>query len=142
MTREDLQKLAKDRVDDATALISTQRWSAAYHLIGYALECGLKSCVLAHVQNTGMIFRDRIYLKNLADCWTHDLDKLVQLAGLTADLGKAVSVNTNLQSNWLVAKDWKETSRYEEKTEVEARELFEAITNEPDGVLSWIRMFW
>ena len=142
MTRADLQKLAQDRVDDATVLICAGRWSAAYHLIGYALECGLKSCVLAHVQNTGMIFRDRNYLKNLADCWTHDLDKLVQLAGLTADLGKTVAVNANLQSNWLVAKDWKETSRYEEKTEIEARDLYEAITNEPDGVLLWIRTSW
>ena len=89
-----------------------------------------------------MIFRDRNYLRNLADCWTHDLDKLIQLAGLTAELGKTQATNANLQLNWLVAKNWKETSRYEEKTAVEARGLYEAITNEPDGVLRWIRNFW
>ena len=142
MTRGDLQKLAQDRVDDAAALLGTQRWSAAYHLIGYALECGLKSCVLAHFQNTGMIFQDRTYLRDLADCWTHDLERLVKLAGLKVVLDKNLASNPNLDSNWQVARGWRETSRYEDKTEVEARDLFQAVTNQPDGVLQWLRTFW
>ena len=41
-----------------------------------------------------------------------------------------------------MAKDWTEISRYERKTQVEAEELYKAVTNEPDGVLQWIRKSW
>jgi hypothetical protein len=89
-----------------------------------------------------MLFKDRIYLKSLADCWTHELDKLVSIAGLTAELGIACGANQVLAGYWGVAKDWKETSRYEQKTQPEAEELLEAITNDPNGVLPWIRLHW
>ncbi len=68
MNRLELRQLALDRVSDAQVLLSAQRWAAAYHLVGYSLECGLKACILAHLEKTGMIFKDRNYLKALADC--------------------------------------------------------------------------
>ncbi len=142
MSRAELQQLAEDRILDAQALLAVQRWSGAYHLAGYAVECGLKSCILAHLDRTGILFKDRNYLKLLADCWTHELDKLVGIAGLTAELGVACGANPGLAGYWGVAKDWKETSRYEQKTEAEARALYEAITHQPDGVLRWIRIHW
>jgi hypothetical protein len=37
---------------------------------------------------------------------------------------------------------WKVTSRYEAKTETEARALFAAITDKPHGVMIWIRTYW
>jgi len=37
--------LAEARVLDAEALLAASRWPAAYYLIGYAVECGLKACV-------------------------------------------------------------------------------------------------
>jgi len=140
LSRAELQQLAEDRILDAQALLAVQRWSGAYHLAGYAVECGLKSCILAHLDRTGILFKDRNYLKLLADCWTHELDKLVGIAGLTAELGVACGANPGLAGYWGVAKDWKETSRYEQKTEAEARALYEAITHQPDGVLRWIRI--
>lgn len=45
MTRSDLQKLAAERIADAKALLAMKRWSAAYYLAGYAVECGLKACI-------------------------------------------------------------------------------------------------
>src|SRR5438045_101637 len=105
MNRVQLQQLALDRVHDAGALLNAGRWAGAYHLAGYALECGLKACVLAHVQKTGMIFLDRTYLKSLADCWTHDLEKLVELAGLKSDQIAEMKANPTFRINWLLAKD-------------------------------------
>jgi hypothetical protein len=70
------------------------------------------------------------------------LVKLVNLAGLDAEFGAACGANPTLNAYWGVAKDWKETSRYELKSEAEARALLEAVTNEPDGVLRWIRSRW
>jgi hypothetical protein len=142
VNRLDLQTLAERRIQDANALLLANRWAAAYYLAGYAVECALKACILHHVERTGMIFRDRKYLKDLGDCWTHQLDRLVNLAGLTVELGTATKANSALLSFWGVAKDWSETSRYEDKTEAEARALYEALTHEPDGVMRWLRTHW
>lgn len=142
MSRADLQRLALERVRDADALLAARQWSGAYYLVGYALECGLKSCILHHLEKTGILFRERKYLNKLGDCWTHDLDKLLDLANLTGELGVATGANPALMGFWGVAKDWKETSRYDFKTEVDARTLHEAVTHDPDGVLKWIQKHW
>jgi len=49
LNRPQLHQLAEDRVLDAKALLDAGRWSGAYYLAGYAIECGLKACVLAYV---------------------------------------------------------------------------------------------
>jgi HEPN domain-containing protein len=142
VNRKQLQTLAKERLKDAKALIARKRWSAAYYLTGYIIECALKSCVLRHLDATGKIFSDRDYLKRLGDCWTHNLKTLVNLAGLDAAFGPARSANPALAQNWTVVTEWDETSRYKEKTEAEARRLYEAVTHDPDGVLQWIQSHW
>jgi hypothetical protein len=78
----------------------------------------------------------------LLDCWTHDLVKLVNLAGLDADFGLARAATPALNGFWIIVKDWKETSRYEEKTEAQARLLYEAVNHDLDGVFRWIRSRW
>ncbi len=45
MNRKQLQRLAKERLKDAKALLARKRWSAAYYLTGYVIECALKSCI-------------------------------------------------------------------------------------------------
>jgi hypothetical protein len=137
-----LQRLAVERLRDAELLLAGGQWSGAYYLAGYAVECGLKSCILHHLEKTGMIFRDRKYLRDLGDCWTHQFARLVELAGLAADLGISIGASPALGSYWEVVKDWKETSRYEQKMEAEARALYVAITQAPDGILSWIQKHW
>ena len=142
MDRVKLQTLAKERLKDAKALLGRKRWSGAYSLSGYVIECGLKACLLKHLGNSDAIFGDDKYLKRLAECWTHDLVKLVNLAGLDASFGAARAANIALEAFWGVAKDWKETSRYEIKNEVEARAMFEAVSHNPDGVYQWIKSIW
>ena len=142
MNRLELQQLTRERVRDARALLAYGQWSGAYYMAGYALECALKSCILKHLHDTGIIFKDKKYLDKLAKCWTHDLAQLLELAGLTADFGRACGANSQLNTYWGVARDWEEVSRYEQKAESEARELFKAITNVPDGVLPWIQSRW
>jgi hypothetical protein len=134
-----LQQLAEDRVLDARALLNVQTWSGAYYLAGYAVECGLKSCVLAFLERTGAIFKDRKFQEN---CWTHEPEKLAKLAGLDAQLGATIGANPSFAGYWGVAKDWAETSRYEQKTQVEAESLYTAISDNADGVLQWIRTHW
>jgi hypothetical protein len=142
VNRPQLQHLAKMRLEDAAALLQASRWSAAYYLAGYAVECGLKSCVLRHLHDTGVIFADPDYLKDLSKCWTHDFKLLLKLAGLTVTHGTAVGANLSFAAYWTVVKDWSETSRYEERPEADARRLYEAITHNPDGVFVWIQRHW
>jgi hypothetical protein len=134
-----LQLMAAERMLDAAALITSGRWSYAYYVAGYAVECALKSCVLARMIHTGGVFQDKKFAEW---CWTHDFGKLVDLAGLTPELNAQLASGGPFVGYWGRVAQWKETSRYEVKTEAEARALFEAIDNKPDGVLVWIQNYW
>jgi HEPN domain-containing protein len=140
--RKQLQNLARTRLKDARTLLGRKRWSAGHYLCGYVIECALKACLLRHLGESSAVFGDPGYLKKLFDCWTHDLVKLVNLAGLDAELGVACGANPALNHFWLVTKDWKETSRYEDRTEAEAKRLYEAVSHNPDGVFRWIQSRW
>jgi len=139
MNRLELRQLAEDRAIDAEALLNANRWSAAYYLIGYAVECGLKACILARVEQTGIIFTEKKFAEK---CWTHDIEELVSTADLQAARGQDIANNPPLGQNWLVVKDWDETTRYRQMTEPQARGLYEAVTHNANGVLPWIRVRW
>src|SRR5436305_1769069 len=65
---------------DAKAMLDAHRWSAAYYVAGYAVECGLKACILKRLAATPeVIFDNRRFSEN---CWTHGLLELVKLADL------------------------------------------------------------
>jgi HEPN domain-containing protein len=138
VNRLELRQLAEDRIADAGALLASSRWSAAYYLAGYAVECALKACI-AKLTIPDDFPRDR---KFVDECYTRNLDKLLRAASLKDAFDTDASVNVVLMGNWGVAKDWLETSRYEQKTQAEAEKLFEAIVNNANGVLPWIRARW
>jgi HEPN domain-containing protein len=138
VNRFDLQQLAEDRIADAAVLLASGRWSGAYYLSGYALECGFKACI-ARLTNQDDFPRDRKFLE---DCYTHNLEKLLKAAGLKPVLDADTLANRIFLGNWGIAKDWQEVSRYEQRTQTEAQTLYDAITNRPDGVLPWIRIRW
>jgi len=59
------RQLAERWLEDARSLLDNHRWSAAYYLAGYAVECGLKACVLARVGATPeVVLEDRDFSKN------------------------------------------------------------------------------
>ena len=45
MNRTDFQKLAEERIAEAKILLDAGKWSGAYYLAGYAVECALKACI-------------------------------------------------------------------------------------------------
>jgi HEPN domain-containing protein len=139
LNRTDLQQLADDRVLDAEALLNAGRWSGAYYISGYAVECALKACIAK--QTSLHDFPD----KNLAQkAYTHDLQDLLDLAGLNLQLklDTMPASNPSLGNNWQLVKDWNERARYQPKTEVQARELYDAVTDTANGVLQWIKGHW
>lgn len=79
VNRAQLRQLAEDRILDAECLLASGRPAGAYYLAGYTVECGLKACIMAHVEAAGAIFQDKKFSEK---CWTHDLEELVKLANL------------------------------------------------------------
>jgi hypothetical protein len=94
---------------------------------------------MVHVEAIGAIFQDRKYSEK---CWTHDLEDLLTLANLKPILDADAAASATLSANWGVVKDWKETSRYEQKSPSEAQAMYDAIADNPDGVLAWLRIRW
>lgn len=139
MNRTNLQQLAVERIGDARALLTSNRWSGAYYLAGYSLECAFKACILAHIEATGHIFNDRKYAEK---CWTHSLELLVELAELKSHLGLAIQQNPLLGTNWLIAAQWTELSRYNSWSQPQATELVNAIDDAANGVLTWVKNYW
>lgn len=141
-TRAEWQQLAEDRILDSQAHLVTEvgRWSAAYYLIGYAVECGLKSCVLVRVAtHPELIYQDRNFSNS---AWTHDIESLLIAADLKTERDTDAAANRALYSNWQVVKQWNEKSRYEQRTQADARRMFDAVIDPKDGVMQWIRARW
>jgi hypothetical protein len=134
------QQLAERWLVDAKVLLDAHRWPAAYYLAGYAVECGLKACVLARVTAAAeVIFDDRRFSER---CWTHKAFDLVELAALEATRAADAAGNPALHHNWLVVKDWSDTTRYKTVPHHKAKRLYRAITDTPNGVMQWIRAHW
>jgi hypothetical protein len=135
--------MAEERILDAKALLDGGRWAYAYYVTGYAVECALKSCLLARMIHTGWVFQEKV---KVDECLTHDFGKLIQIAGLTAELNAnhaaSAAAGGAFGANWDTVNQWEVTTRYESKTEAEAKALFNAVTHDPDGVLRWIQNYW
>jgi HEPN domain-containing protein len=137
VNRAELQRLARERIGDAKALLTARRWSAAYYLAGYAVECALKACIGKLMKAEE--FPDKAFAEK---CWTHDIERLVYLAGLKANRDNDATADPNLSANWGTVKDWYESSRYARVTGARARALYKAITNMKHWVLLWFKLHW
>jgi len=137
VNRTDLQRLARTRIRDAEVLLGAGQWSGAYYLAGYAVECALKACIAKQTGLHDFPDKDRV-LKS----YSHRVESLVELADLTSQLDDALRADSTFKQNWSFVKDWNEQSRYQERTEAKARQLFDAISHPTRGVLSWIKGHW
>src|SRR5262249_20356442 len=83
VNQAELRQMAQERVKDAKALLDGGRWEFAYYAAGYAVECALKSCLLARMIHTAWVFEEKWEAKA---CLTHEFGKLIDLAGLRDEL--------------------------------------------------------
>ena len=138
MNRVILQGISTQRRRDAAILLREQHFSGAYYLVGYAVECALKACIAKQTRRHDFPSR-----QIAAKVFTHDLQVLVKLAGLEAELARDMKANSTLQLNWTIVKDWSEEVRYDLNiTRAQARDLYSACTARKNGILSWIRQRW
>ncbi len=127
-------RLSQARAANAQFLLNAGRWPAAYYLAGYAVECRLKACIVQRVRNDPGIVFDKS--RPINQIWTHDISVLSNQAGLSKKISD--ETNSRVVSNWLLVKEWKETSRYDFPSDAEATDLVLAITEPIQGVLAWI----
>jgi hypothetical protein len=112
VNQAELRALAAERILDAKALIDAGGWAYGYYVAGYAVECGLKSCLLARMVHTGWVFQDKV---RIDECLTHDFMRLVQIAGmqdlLNTRLRESAAAGDDFVGNWDIVTKWKVTDR-------------------------------
>jgi HEPN domain-containing protein len=136
-SKELWQQLADERAAEATLLLENERWSGAYYLSGYSVECALKA-VIASTFIAKAIPEKELVTK----IYTHDLSKLLNLAALDAEREQTSRGSTDFEVNWQLVLNWQERSRYQLHDEADARAMVGAVVGRPDGVLEWIRSKW
>jgi hypothetical protein len=136
VTRHDFQRLADLRASEAGVLAHNRKQQGAYYLAGYAVECALKACIAKQTK------RHEFPPKHdyVREVYTHDLNKLLRLAGLDKQLETDMKANAALASNWNVVKLWDEAKRYV-SSGLKGKDMYAALTGS-DGVLTWIKQRW
>lgn len=137
-TRRELQRLACLRLDEAEALYNAGRYDGCAYLCGYVVELALKAAICATLgiekyPEKGSRLREALK--------THDFDDLKLLAGM--DL--AFTANSVLFANWSAASKWRPERRYEPYgtyDQAAAKEILDAVSGYPDGVLACISRRW
>ena len=138
MNRQELQDISKVRRKEAATLLNAKQYAGAYYLLGYAVECALKSCIAKQTKKYD--FPDKVVVKK---SYSHNLEQLLKVAGLDYQLKKDMEKNKTLEVNWSIVKDWKETSRYiSSVSNAEAKDLYSACTSRTNGMLAWIKKKW
>ena len=137
MTRTDFQELAEVRIDEARVLLAQAKYDGAYYLAGYAVECALKACIAKLTRADE--FPDKVFAQQ---CFTHSIGTLLALAGLAGQRDADMATDLDFTDNWVMVLKWTESSRYARKTQADAQELYDAITDASHGVLPWLRLRW
>lgn len=138
MNRQELQEISRLRRREAAVLLKAKRFAGAYYLVGYSVECALKACIAKQTRKHD--FPDKVIAQK---AYVHNLEELLKLAGLERTLETDMKTSKNLELNWTVVKDWKETCRYTTSiADADARDLYAACTARKHGILSWIRDKW
>lgn len=138
VTRLDFQELATVRLAEAKALLDAELWDGAYYLAGYAVEVGLKACIIKRVQATDA-FLERKFSER---CYTHNFSDLLELTGLKAIWKASRATDLEFSDNWKSAIVWTEQKRYHRVTKRETNKLYQAIADTPHGVFQWIQTHW
>jgi HEPN domain-containing protein len=137
--RATFQKLAHLRIDEAKVLLGPGQPSGAYYLAGYAIECALKAVIAKQFRS------DEIPDKALVnDVYSHDLSKLLRLAGLESELDAARRADSELDRRWSIVKNWKEQARYSIWTDKEASSMIDAVVGDghAGGLFQWLTARW
>jgi hypothetical protein len=81
-------------------------------------------------------------LEVVRDSYTHDLQKLLKLSGLTEAFSKRSLRADRFGRHWRDVTKWKESSRYDRVDKAMAEDMVRAVGDTKEGILAWIRHHW
>jgi hypothetical protein len=128
--RGELRRVARERLKDAAALLSANRYDGAVYLAGYVIELALKARICRTLKWKGFP-ETRSEFQDYQSFRVHDLDVLLRLSGLEP------RVKAKYVAEWSVAAEWNPEARYKatgSTTKADAR-LFVEATKTLLGVL-------
>lgn len=137
ISKTELQRLAEQRLLEAKELLDAGAYGLAYYVAGYVVEIGLKACIANLFKSEE--FPDRKFADK---CYIHDLEKLMEHSQLLSRFMADAAVDPLLEGAWSIVVLWNEATRYENKSEAAARELYDAIADPSHGVFQWIKRVW
>jgi hypothetical protein len=120
--RGELRRVAKERLRDAGALLSANRYDGAVYIAGYVVELALKSRICRTLRWPGFP-ETRGEFDDYRSFKVHDLEVLLSLTGL----GPRIRARFALE--WSATAQWNPEVRYRAAgttTEVDARLFVEA----------------
>ena len=134
MFRKDFQDLALVRAREAEALLAAGLFDGAYYMAGLAVECALKACIARATRRYE--FPDQTRTRT---SYIHDLDKLLQAAGLSDTLRRADPI---VLRDWGKVSAWQIETRYRlGVSEADATEFVRVIADR-QGILAWLTQYW
>lgn len=138
MNRSDFQELAQLRLKEAQVLLQHGCAEGAYYLAGYVVECALKACIAKLTKKYDFPDKDRVN-----QSYVHDLNKLMDVAGLREKLSVKMKQDNDFAASWNTVKDWSEKCKYLQTIDKKKAEaLLMAISDEKNGILPWLKNFW
>lgn len=128
-----LRQIADERLAEARHLQTRDYFTGAAYLGGYAVEIQLKALIsIKHYGGFLNIFNPPNEIK------THNLDVLLKIAGIAEQMRRIEFSREELFLNWLVARGWDPSYRYQRLSRSHAIETYEAIAHRADGVAAWL----
>lgn len=137
ISREELKKLAELRFSEAKILFSAESYSGSYYICGYAVEMALKAVIARQFRKH--VFPDKALVGQL---FQHNIQNLCNLAGLSEKLRQQRETTPQFDANWSVVVAWTPEVRYELIDPFRARSMMEAVGQQPNGVLEWLKTHW
>lgn len=105
LTRQELQKIARARLEDAKALFQSGRYDGSIYLCGYAIEIGLKNKICKTLRwKVFPVTRSEFH--DFQSFKTHSLDVLLRLSGAEDKIKK------NFLAQWSIVAKWDPEARY------------------------------
>lgn len=137
LTASLLRELAEARLREALVLLAAHEPAGAYYLAGYAVELGLKARIARRFQ------ADAIPDRRLVDkVHSHDLASLTKLAELDDDLRRRADSSRSFAGHWAIVTNWSEKARYLSVDRADAEDLLQALNDDENGIMRWIRASW
>lgn len=131
-TKEGFKAAAKARLKAAEILMENEDWDMAGYLLGYVLECALKSVVCKNLRLTKYPAGDKD--KGEKDYfWTHRFDRLLTISGMQDLFGVQSFVWSQFVQEY--EGDWPAKFRYGTGVleEIKVRQLHSHLTNKTTG---------